>query len=64
MKKDGEDIDDNFLRSLDTRNEATGTHALIVMTSLFGMRGFDYRAPIKGIALVIAASFSNERHKL
>ena len=28
------------------------------------MRGFDYRAPRKGITLIIAASFSNQREAM
>ena len=56
--KDGTDISYESLRSLDKRIP-DGTHALIVATSSFGMRGFDYRAPSKGITLIIAASFPN-----
>jgi hypothetical protein len=61
--KDGEIIDDKFLRALDNR-AADGAHTLIVATSSFGMRGFDYRARTKGITLVVAASFAHEREKM
>lgn len=57
--KDGHDISDVFLRALDKRNDQDRTHALIVASSSFGMRGFDYRAPDKGITLVIASSFDH-----
>lgn len=59
--KDGDEINDEFLRSLDQRSGQEGNHALLVASSSFGMRGFDYRAPQKGITLVIAASFANTR---
>ena len=54
-------IDDEYLRHLDTINPLTGKYPLIVATSDFGMRGFDYRAPKNGICLILAASFSNHR---
>lgn len=57
--KDGEDISDEFLRTLENRNE-DGSHTLIVATSSFGMRGFDYRSN-KGITLIVAASFDKRR---
>ena len=56
--KDGENIKDEFLRTLDNTGLG-GKHELIIASSLFGMRGFDYRSPRKGITLIIAASFSN-----
>lgn len=58
--KDGDDtINDEFLRTLDNRGHIDdGNHTLIVATSSFGMRGFDYRSQ-KGITLIIAASFAN-----
>jgi hypothetical protein len=43
--EDGEDIDDEFLRTLDNRSSSNGLHSLIVTSSSFGMRGFDYRSP-------------------
>lgn len=58
--KDGEVISDEFLRTLDDHTNPDGTRTLIVTSSSFGMRGFDYRSS-KGIALVIAASFTNQR---
>ena len=58
---DGENIDDEFVRTLDNRDGLNGPHVLLVATSSFGMRGFDYRAPSKGIALILAASFANQR---
>jgi hypothetical protein len=57
--KDGEVINDEFLRKLDSRNE-DDSHHLIIATSSFGMRGIDYRSS-KGITLIIAASFEHER---
>ena len=60
--KDGERIDDEFLRTLDN-HAIGGAHTLIVATTSFGMRGFDYRALTKGITLVVAASFAHEREK-
>ena len=60
--KDGERIDDTFLRTLDNC-AIDGAHTLIVATSSFGMRGFDYRAKTKGITLIIAAPFAHERQK-
>lgn len=56
--KDGEDIDDEFLRTLDNHTEPNGAHTLIVASSSFGMRGFDYRS-CKGITLIIATSFAH-----
>lgn len=55
--KDGEEINDEFLRTLDKRGP-DGLHTLIVASSSFGMRGFDYRS-LKGITLIIAASFAH-----
>jgi hypothetical protein len=40
----GENINDEFLRTLDNRTGPNDTHTLIVVTSSFGMRGFDYRS--------------------
>jgi hypothetical protein len=57
--QDGEDINDEFLRTLDNRSGPDGFHTLIVTSSSFGMRGFDYRSPNKGITLIIAASFEH-----
>lgn len=58
--QDGENINDEFLRKLDNR-PSEGQHTLIVASSSFGMRGFDYRAETKGITLIIADSFSTYR---
>lgn len=41
--KDGDIIDDEFLRTLD-KSDSKGDHTLIVANSSFGMRGFDYRS--------------------
>jgi hypothetical protein len=60
--KDGDVIDDEFLRNLDDRG-MDGNHTLIVTTSPFGMRGVDYRSS-KGITLIIAASFANQRQAM
>lgn len=59
--QDGEDIDDEFLRTLENRSSTDGFHTLIVTCTSFGMRGFDYRSPMKGITLIIAASFEHQR---
>jgi len=61
--KDEENIDE-FLRALDNRAGPDRTHILLVAPDSFGMRGFDYRAPIKGITLVIAASFAHYRQAM
>lgn len=40
--------------------QATGLYLLAVTTNAkLGMRGLDYRAPLNGIALIVAASFEN-----
>jgi hypothetical protein len=62
--KDGQNINDEYLRTLDNRAVPDGPHALIVAPDSFGMRGFDYRAKTKGITLIIAAPFSNQRQAL
>ena len=49
------------LRSLD-KADTNGYHQLIVATTEEEMRGVDLRAPIKGISLVIAKSFSCQRN--
>jgi hypothetical protein len=59
--QEGVDIDDEFLRYLDTRSGSDGLHTLVVTCSSFGMRGFDYRSPTNGITLIIAASFEHQR---
>jgi hypothetical protein len=59
--QDGLDIDDELLRTLDNRSDSDGLHTLVVTSSSFGMRGFDYRAPTKGITLIIATSFEHHR---
>ena len=56
-------IEDSFLRSLDTRLNS-GLFPVIVATDSFGKRGFDYRAPINGITLLINDSFHNLRDKI
>ena len=59
---DKDEISDEFLRTLDERSSQDGSlHNLIVATTSFGMRGMDYRAKNKGIALIVAASFGNRR---
>ena len=57
---DGENIDDEFLRTLDNPGP-DGAHVLLVATSSFGMRGIDYRSPTKGVTLILAKSFANQR---
>lgn len=39
-----------------------GSYLLVVTTNAkLGMRGMDYRAPLNGITLIVAASFENYR---
>ena len=57
-------IDDEFLRTLDNRDGPEGLHALlVVVVGSFGMRGLDYRSQ-KGITLILAASFANQRQAM
>jgi hypothetical protein len=56
-------VNHSLLRNLDQRTPA-GKFPLIVATTPFAMRGFDYRALINGITLINAASFSNAREAL
>ena len=58
---DEENINDGFLRTLDKRDPETETYTLLVANSSFGMRGFDYRSKTKGITLILAKSFANQR---
>jgi hypothetical protein len=57
--KDENDNDDNFLRRLDAQDSSTGFHALVIASGPFGVRGFEYRAALKGITWIIAGSFAN-----
>ena len=62
---DSENINDEFLRTLDNRTGPEGTHALlVVVVGSFGMRGLDYRSKAKGITLILAASFANQRQAM
>lgn len=62
--KDGENINDELLRTLDNRTGPDGAHTLIVAPGSFGMRGFDYRSKSKPMTLILAASFSNQRQAM
>lgn len=53
-------VDDEFLRNLD-KTPSGCLHRLLCATDTFGMRALDYRAPRKGIHLVIARPFANQR---
>ena len=56
---DDEVADSELLGHIDTN---TGkVYPLLVVTKPEFMRGIDYRAPTKGISLVICNSFRNER---
>ena len=37
------------------------TYPIIVVTDMIAMRGFDYRAPKKGICMILARSFETTR---
>jgi hypothetical protein len=51
-------IDHALLRNLDSKSNAD-KYPLLVAASPFAMRGFDYRAPKRGITLIVAKSFTN-----
>ena len=53
-------VDDAFFASLDKRVSTAGLYPVIVATTSFGMRGFDYRSS-KGITEIIAKSFDTAR---
>jgi hypothetical protein len=52
-----------LLRNLDQRAD-NGKYNLLIATDHFAMRGLDYRAPILGVTLILAASFANKREAL
>jgi hypothetical protein len=54
-----EQIDHKMLRTLDDMVE--GQYRTLVSTKLEAMRGIDYRAPTKGITLLICQQFNNKR---
>jgi hypothetical protein len=48
------------LRKLDER-ETDGNHKVVLITESKFMRGLDFRAPLKGICLLIMKSFISNR---
>lgn len=53
-------ITSDDLRKLDTPHE-NHSHSLIVVTDATQMRGLDFRAPSKGVCLVINKTFNSFR---
>lgn len=49
------------MRELDKPDQIIdGLYPLIITTTFYGMRGFDYRATVVGINLIIATPFDTE----
>jgi hypothetical protein len=59
LSLDSNDLVDEPLRHLD--NISGDSYTFVVTTKEFNMRGLDFRAQLRGIALIIAASFTNRR---
>lgn len=58
--KELSDVNDDQMRTLDSKID-DDNHQLIIITEEFYMRGFDFRAPNKGIVLIIAKPFTHDR---
>lgn len=55
-----EDVDHGLLRALDT-SYADDQYHVVIGTTMFAMRGIDYRSATVPMTLFIAKSFDNKR---
>lgn len=55
-----EDVDHGLLRALDTPC-ADGQYHVVIGTTMFAMRGIDYRSATVPMTLFVAKSFNNKR---
>lgn len=61
---DPDRIDHDRLRNLDAKPASDLYPIILCSDASLGMRGLDYRAPEKGICLLVAKSFRHEREAI